>query len=88
MLPKDGEPILKETKNFEELKKRKFDNWFSSYLKPNDKFSNININPKFLFSKETLNKIFKLREIFLEFDDDGSSKRFFKLKENWKLMKW
>ena len=75
LLPKDGEPILEETKDSKEVRKRRFDVWFSSFLKPNDKFSNIKINPILLFSKITMNKVQKLKDIFLEFDGDNSSKR-------------
>ena len=74
LLPKDGAPILKDTSDKSEINKRKFDKWFSDYLKPNDKFEKIKLKPKFLFSKLTLNKVLKLRDIFLEFDGDGSSK--------------
>lgn len=34
--------------------------------------SELHINPKYLFTEPTLKKIIKLRNIFLEFDEDGS----------------
>lgn len=51
------------------------------FLKENnekkEKFKNIKITPKYFFSQLIMNKITKLRDIFLEFDDDGSSKNIF-----------
>ena len=40
----------------------------------NDKFSEIKITPKYFFSHFIIKKIKKLRDIFLEFDEDGSGK--------------
>lgn len=34
--------------------------------------NNLQINPEYLYTKQTLKKIIKLRNIFLEFDEDGS----------------
>jgi Ca2+-binding EF-hand superfamily protein len=48
--------------------------WLETYLKPEDKCKNIKLNPKYLFSDHIMNKIIKLRDIFLEFDEDGSRK--------------
>lgn len=48
--------------------------WLSHYLKPEKKYANIWINPKYFFSKSIYDKILKLKEIFLQFDEDGSRK--------------
>ena len=47
--------------------------WKDSYCIPEDKFKKVLIGPKYLYSTDVLNKINKLRDIFLEFDEDGSS---------------
>lgn len=46
----------------------------SKYYNINNKNSYLKINPKYLFSESTLKKIIKLKDIFLEFDEDGSKK--------------
>ena len=75
MLPDDGAEVFPPTDDKKELKKRRFNAWFATYLKNADKFSNIKMKPKFFFSKMTLAKVIKLRDIFIEFDEDGSSKK-------------
>ena len=48
--------------------------FLTHYLKPEDKYKDIWINPKYFFSKEVYESILKLKEIFLQFDEDGSRK--------------
>ena len=48
--------------------------WLSTYLKPKDKYKHVWINPKYFFTKEVYEKVLKLKEIFLQFDEDGSRK--------------
>ena len=48
--------------------------WLSHYMKPKDKYKNVWINPKYFFSKDLYDKVLKLKEIFLQFDEDGSRK--------------
>jgi hypothetical protein len=72
LLPNDGKCLNEDvtSKNYK-IKK---------YLNGNtiqDKFSNIKITPKYFFSNFLMKKIKKLRDIFLEFDEDGSSKNKF-----------
>ena len=43
-------------------------------LDSNDKSINKNIKPKYLFTEAMLNKLYKLRDIFLEFDMKNSGK--------------
>ena len=55
-------------------KQRILREFLSHYLKPEDKYKDIWINPKYFFSKEVYESILKLKEIFLQFDEDGSRK--------------
>lgn len=55
----------------EELKNNRF---IVSKNPEKEKIKIHNINPENLFTKTTLQKIIKLRNIFLEFDEDGSKK--------------
>ena len=48
--------------------------WLSKYLKPKDKYKHLWINPKYFFTQEVYDKVLKLKEIFLQFDEDGSRK--------------
>ena len=41
-----------------------------NYLETKDKFFNKSIKPKYIFNQEILNKLNKLKDIFLEFDTD------------------
>jgi len=54
--------------------KYKLKQFLKEYYKKHDRFKNIEITPKYFFSELIMNKIKKLRDIFLEFDKDGSSK--------------
>jgi hypothetical protein len=72
LLPNNGQ-CLNEDINSKKYKLKKFLN--GNLLQ--DKFSNIKITPKYFFSNFLISKIKKLRDIFLEFDEDGSSKKFF-----------
>jgi len=47
--------------------------WKDQYCIPEDKFKRVLNHPKYLYSTDVLDKILKLRNIFLEFDEDGSS---------------
>ncbi len=48
-----------------------------------DKFNNHKINPKYLFLNDYFDKIKKLRDIFIEFDEDNSSiLSLLKIREN------
>ena len=62
----------KETTDDQEVKKKLLKpKYYDFYNKENSKVK-LNINPKYLFTDSTLKKIIKLRNIFLEFDEDGS----------------
>ena len=74
LLPNNGIPVENKCNSPEMKKRNKFKSWFKTYCHPKDKFEKLEINPKYLFTSETFKKILQLREIFLEFDEDGSRK--------------
>jgi len=63
--------MIEEDQSAQKYKLKQF---LKDYYKKADKFKNIEITPKYFFSELIMNKIKKLRDIFLEFDEDGSSK--------------
>jgi len=69
LLPNDGKCMNEDINS----KKYKIKQFLDGNIKP-DKFNNIKITPKYFFSNFIMKKIKKLRDIFLEFDNDGSSK--------------
>ena len=71
LFPNNCEPIMTEEEWTAQRILREF---LSHYLKPEDKYKDIWINPKYFFSKEVYESILKLKEIFLQFDEDGSRK--------------
>ena len=72
LFPNNCEPVMsKEEKEKPERKKQEF---LAHYMKPDDKYKDIWINPKYFFSKKIYESILKLKEIFLQFDEDGSLK--------------
>ena len=83
MLPDNGKPIPKtfkdpkddkEKKEIEmEKQKEKMKVWKETHCIPEDKLKRVLVEPKYLFSTDILSKILKLKDIFLEFDEDGSS---------------
>ncbi len=66
--------MIKEDTSSQKYQLKKF---LKEFYKKEDKFKNIQITPKYFFSELIMNKIKKLRDIFLEFDEDGSSKKFY-----------
>ena len=71
LFPNNCQPIMKEE---EWTLPRKLREFVTHYLAPEDKYKHIWINPKYFFSKEVYESILKLKEIFLQFDEDGSRK--------------
>ena len=71
LFPNNCQPIMKDE---EWTLPRKLREFLTHYLKPEDKYKDIWINPKYFFSKEVYESILKLKEIFLQFDEDGSRK--------------
>ena len=73
ILPNNGLPLEEKPTEPREIQKKKLKDFLNIHCKPKDKFVNININSKYLFSNDTFDKVLKLINIFLEFDEDGSS---------------
>ena len=72
MLPNNGVPVEDPDKEMSRLDKAKA--YLSDYCQAPDKFKNIHIPPKYLYSQLVMTKIKKLLDIFIEFDEDGSRK--------------
>ena len=71
LFPNNCQPIMTEEEWTHQRILREF---LTHYLKPEDKYKDIWINPKYFFSKDVYESILKLKEIFLQFDEDGSRK--------------
>lgn len=54
-------------------RKEKIKAFLAGFCQPVDKFRHNEINSKYLFSKDLYDKIMKLKDIFIEFDEDYSS---------------
>lgn len=71
LFPNNCLPVMKEE---EWTGPRILREFLTHYLEPADRFRNTWINPKYFFSKEVYANVLKLKEIFLQFDEDGSRK--------------
>ena len=69
-LPPDTDEGLSQ----QEVKNKKIRKFLEKYYKKKDKFEGMTIKPQYLYSELIMNKIMKLKKIFLEFDEDLSSK--------------
>ena len=74
LLPDNGKPVIPEDESERDKKKRKLKEFLESGKPVNEREKNVDINPKYFFDKRTFEKVLKLKEIFLEFDEDGSRK--------------
>ena len=74
LLPDNGKPVIPDDESEEDKQKRLLFEWLDTFCKPKDRFKNVHINPKYFFTDKIFEKILKLKEIFLEFDEDGSRK--------------
>lgn len=74
LLPDNGKPVVDPEETEEQRKHRILMEWLEGFCKPVDKYKNVNINPKYFFNDKTYEKVIKLKEIFLQFDEDGSRK--------------
>ena len=74
LLPDNGKPVIPDDESEKEKNHRKLMEFLESTKPVIDREKNVNINPKYFFDKKTFEKILKLKEIFLEFDEDGSRK--------------
>ena len=74
LLPDNGRPVIPDDESENDRKHRKLMEFLESTKPVIEREKNVNINPKYFFDKKTFEKILKLKEIFLEFDEDGSRK--------------
>lgn len=74
LLPDNGKPVIPDDESEEEKKHRELMEFLESIKPIIAREKNVNINPKYFFNTNTFEKILKLKEIFLEFDEDGSRK--------------
>lgn len=72
LLPDNGKPVVSPEETEEEKKLRLQKEFLQEYLKQPSLYDKTKILPKYLFDKETFEKIVKLKQIFLSFDEDGS----------------
>ena len=73
LLPNNGELVENADDSPETKQRNKIKKWLSTYCKSKEMYE-LDINPKYLFNEQTFKKILKLKQIFLEFDEDGSRK--------------
>lgn len=75
LFPNNGKPVIDSKAEPHNQKRQRLQReWLDSHAQPKDNFKNVVINPKYFFNQKTFEKILKLKEIFLEFDEDGSRK--------------
>ena len=74
LLPDNGKPVIPDDESERDRKHRELKEFIDSMKPVIEKEKNVNINPKYFFDKKTFEKVLKLKEIFLEFDEDGSRK--------------
>lgn len=74
LLPDNGKPVIPDDESEKEKKHRKLLEFLEATKPVIEREKNVNIDPKYFFDKKTFEKILKLKEIFLEFDEDGSRK--------------
>ena len=74
LLPDNGKPVIPDDESEEDKKHRELMEFLDSIKPIITREKNVNINPKYFFNNKTFEKILKLKEIFLEFDEDGSRK--------------
>ena len=75
LLPNNGKPVIPDDENEKERRHRLTMEFLQNSNKKEENIQKFaNINPKYLFDQTTFEKILKLKEIFLEFDEDDSRK--------------
>ena len=72
LLPKKNYSLSYKKEPEKEKRHREMLEYLDSFKGPIGKERFVDINPKYLFSETTFQKILKLREIFLEFDNRGN----------------
>ena len=75
LLPNNGKPVIPDDESEKEKRHRLTMEFLENSKKTEENLKTFaNINPKYLFDETTFEKILKLKEIFLEFDEDDSRK--------------
>ena len=72
LFPDNCRPVIPDDESEEDKKHRLLMEWLHNYCQPRDPFKNVELNPKYFFNDKMFEKVLKLKEIFLEFDEDGS----------------
>ena len=74
LLPGHGKPVVPEDESEEDKRHRLIMEFLDEEKNRNNKFQYYDINPKYLYNKQTWETVLKLRRIFLDFDADGNRK--------------
>lgn len=72
LLPNNGKPVVPDDESEEDKRHRLMIEYLESLKGPMGRDQYININPKYFFNKQTWETVLKLKQIFLDFDEDGN----------------
>ena len=72
LLPNNGKPVVPEDESEEDKRHRLMLEYLESLKGPIGRDKYIEINPKYFFNKQTWETVLKLKQIFLDFDEDGN----------------
>ena len=72
LLPNNGKPVIPDDESEEDKRHRLMIEYLESLKGPIGREQYIDINPKYLFNKQTWETVLKLKQIFLDFDADGN----------------
>ena len=72
LLPNNGKPVIPDDESEEDKRHRLMMEYLESLKGPMGREQYIDINPKYLFNKQTWETVLKLKQIFLDFDADGN----------------
>ena len=72
LLPNNGKPVVPDDESEEDKRHRLMIEYLESLKGPIGRDKYIDINPKYFFNKQTWDTVLKLKQIFLDFDEDGN----------------
>ena len=72
LLPNNGKPVIPDDESEEDKRHRLMIEYLESLKGPMGRDQYIDINPKYFFNKQTWETVLKLKQIFLDFDEDGN----------------
>ena len=72
LLPNNGKPVVPDDESEEDKRHRLMIEYLESLKGPSGRDQYIDINPKYFFNKRTWETVLKLKQIFLDFDEDGN----------------